>query len=377
MDVVEKRIAWRDFIKSIIIRPSPIMSTLCNSIFRLEPYTNCMYRCVYCYARAPSMNEKITVKSNYPMLFKRLVRILKKSFSDYLPAFRLSTLSDPFQPIERKYKLSLALMKIADKYDVPLIINTKSILPLEDPWLSVIKDLASKRKAIVQYTIVVLDDSEARIIEPFALPPSERLKAIDKLSKLGIPTIVRFQPLIPYVNTSASYMENAVKVFANHGAKQIISEFVRIRYDELQHFAEILRKRGDNPGKITKDDLWEEIPETIQKRPNVKFRKSTFETLSKTATEHGLAFATCRECFFELRTAETCCGIHNLTGVLWRKTAYEIFRDIDGERNGILYFDMPYVEQFRIRKLREIITKHFETLHSILENKELFHKICP
>jgi len=323
------------------------------------------------------MNEKITIKSNYPMLFKRLVKILKKSFIDHLPAFRLSTLSDPFQPIERKYKLSLALMKIANKYDVPLIINTKSILPLEEPWLSVIKELASKRKAIVQYTIVVLDDSEAKIIEPFAPPPNKRLKAIDELNKLGIPTIVRFQPLIPYVNTSASYMENAVKIFASHGVKQIISEFVRIRYDELQHFAEILRKRGDNPDKITKDDLWEEIPETIQKRPNVKFRKSTFEALSKTATEHGLAFATCRECFFELRTAETCCGIHNLTGVLWRKTAYEIFRNINGERKGILYFDRNYVEQFRIRRLRELITEHFETLYSILENKELLFKICP
>lgn len=318
------------------------------------------------------MKNEITVKVNYPILFLKLVKRLRKYLREYFPAFRLATLSDPFQPVEEKYKLSLELMKIALKFNIPLIINTKSTLILKSPWIDLLRDLASSNKVIVQYTIVVLDEKEAKILEPGAPTPSDRLKAMRKLVDLEIPVITRLQPLIPYINTEKSFLEEAIKTFAEIGVKQIISEFVRIRYNEIKAFEKILELQGKDISKLHNEQLWEDITGTIQKRPIRSFRKEIFKQLAETAKKYNISFATCREGFFEYWTAKTCCGVHLMKGVLWRKTIYEIiYKNKLTNNENIFYFGKEYLKNFRIKRIREKLSQHFDILDEVLStNKE-------
>ncbi|MCD6513439.1 MAG: radical SAM protein [Candidatus Odinarchaeota archaeon] len=378
MRITEKTIKWREFCEDVIIRASPVMSTLCNSIFRLEPYKNCMFQCRYCYARAPTEKDVIVVRKNYPSLFKRLVSILRRTLNGMLPAFRLSTLSDPFQPIEKKYKLSLEILKIAKKYEVPIILNTKGTLLVDEPWISLINELNKRGLIIVQITIVLLDDDEARIIEPLAPPPSERLSVAKALAEKGIPVIFRFQPLVPYVNTSVKYVEKFANIAKRIGIKQVISEFLRYRYDhEILPFTEILRLRGEKPNKLLDSNIWEDIPETIQKRAKVDIRRAIFKEIHDILRTHNINFSTCREGFFRYHTADSCCGVHYLSKVLWRKTIYELKSQQTSIKENIVLFDNSFLASFKIRRIREKLKEHFAMLSKVINNTQLLRQICP
>ncbi|MGB9828330.1 MAG: hypothetical protein ACPLSM_07420 [Thermosphaera sp.] len=91
-----------------------------------------------------------------------------------MPPFRMSALTDPFQPVENRLKLSLELMKVARNNDVPLIVSTKSTLTASSPWLDELKELADEGLVVVQLSIAFLDETVSRRLEPGAPSPSDR-----------------------------------------------------------------------------------------------------------------------------------------------------------------------------------------------------------
>lgn len=120
----------------LAINPSKIISTLCYSIFRLEPYTSCSFSCSYCYARW-YREERLGVNRKVVGIFSKVARKLDRRI-----AFRLATLSDPLQDLEEKAKLSLKLMRIAEENEVPIVLNTKSDRISKNPWREQINRMA-------------------------------------------------------------------------------------------------------------------------------------------------------------------------------------------------------------------------------------------
>ena len=108
------RVDWTLF----AIKPSSYISSLCYSIFRIEPYSFCEFKCIYCYARW-YRHEKPLVNRLIIKLWRRLAKQLSKTEAPP-PFFRLSTLAEPFQGSERVYVLSLDAMKTAYEYEIPL-----------------------------------------------------------------------------------------------------------------------------------------------------------------------------------------------------------------------------------------------------------------
>ena len=128
----------------LVIGPSPYISTLCYSVLKIEPYDFCSLNCIYCYADWYSRKTRRIIRE-----FEKIAKKLKKRNLKTIP-FRLSTLTEPFQPIEQAKKLSLKILKISLKYSIPLIINTKSTIVMEDPWRSEILKLYDKSLVILR-----------------------------------------------------------------------------------------------------------------------------------------------------------------------------------------------------------------------------------
>jgi DNA repair photolyase len=238
-----------------IIGASYIMSSLCYSVFKVEPYPTCPFNCVYCYARKSPAKSFLTFDElSFRVFISRFLRL------DVKPFFRLSTLVDPFQPIEVAEKKTLKILQVFNELEVPVVINTKSDLVAQEPWINEVLRLADKGLVVIQFSIAFLDN-EAKVLELFAPPPSRRLRALEILSASGVLATVRLQPLVPYLNTEYGYLTQLLDEAKATGAKHVIAENIRIL--TRSDLEALQRVCGSCAEKIE----WERILGTPWKRP--------------------------------------------------------------------------------------------------------------
>ncbi|MGC8993567.1 MAG: SPL family radical SAM protein [Candidatus Aenigmatarchaeota archaeon] len=182
----------------MIIREIKVKSILGKSSigdYCINPYVGCQHSCIYCYAdyytRKFSKHEEewgnfVDVKINAPeILLKEIVK--KKKGIVYL-----SSLTDPYQPLEAKYKITRKILEILLRYNWPVVIQTKSSLILRD------LDLLKRFKEIeVGFTIISLREISKKL-EKFASLPKERINALKILKENGIKTFVFIGPIMPF-----------------------------------------------------------------------------------------------------------------------------------------------------------------------------------
>ena len=161
----------------------------------LNPYTGCQFKCTYCYARlfmrrysghSEAWGKFIDVKVNAPEVLKKQLDKAKKG------TVWISSVCDPYQPIEAKYKLTRRCLKELVKKQFPVNIQTKSKLALRD--LDLFQDF---EEIEVGFTITTNDGKVAKLFEPRATPVKERLKALGKIHSSGIKTFAFIGPLLP------------------------------------------------------------------------------------------------------------------------------------------------------------------------------------
>ena len=184
--------------------------SFCGLPLRLDTYAGCALSCTYCFARLRGGNSntnrirfadsKLIVKK-----FKNAIEqpdnttgVVAELIRNRTP-IHLGGMSDPFQPIEKREKISLAILKYLCSINYPIVISTKSTLLSDNEYLDVLK---SNKNTVVQFSFSTLVDDISRIVEPSSYLPSEILKCITKLSASGIKTTVRWQPYIPNVSES-------------------------------------------------------------------------------------------------------------------------------------------------------------------------------
>lgn len=161
----------------------------------LNPYTGCQISCAYCYARlfmrrysghSEPWGEFVDVKVNAP-------EILKKQLVRAKPGtVWISSVCDPYQPLEAQYRLTRSCLKELANKDFPVNIQTKSKLVLRDI------DLFQEFKAIeVGFTITTDDEQVAKLFEPGATPVEERLNALETIHASGVNTFAFVGPVLP------------------------------------------------------------------------------------------------------------------------------------------------------------------------------------
>jgi len=170
----------------------------------VNPYRGCEHGCVYCFARPNHAYVGLSPGLDFETkLFHKpeAVKLLTAELSapGYRPAtIALGTATDPYQPIEREYRLTRGILEVLARFRHPVGIVTKSNLVVRD--LDLLADLARDDLVKVAVSVTTLDPSLARRLEPRAPHPAKRLEAIERLSAAGIPVMVIAAPVIPSLN---------------------------------------------------------------------------------------------------------------------------------------------------------------------------------
>lgn len=172
----------------------------------LNPYRGCEHGCAYCYARPSheylglSAGLDFETKLFYKVRAAELLEAaLSKSNWEVKPLM-LSGITDCYQPIERKLKLTRSCLEVLCRLRNPVSLISKNTLMLRD--LDLLTEMASWNGIRVTLSITSLDTHLAGKMEPRAARPNARLEAISRLSKAGIPTGVNVAPVIPGLNDS-------------------------------------------------------------------------------------------------------------------------------------------------------------------------------
>lgn len=225
--------------------------------YSLNPYQGCEHGCIYCYARNSheywgfsaglDFERKIIVKKDAPELFKKF---LEKKGWDATP-ISLSGNTDCYQPAERKFRLTRQLLEIALAYKQPITMITKNALILRD--LDILQDLAKLKLSAVYVSITSLNERLRLKLEPRTTTAKQRLKIIEELSKVGLPTGVMAAPMIPGLNDHE--MPAILKACANNGCKSAGYTVVRLNGVINQIFEDWLRKNF--PDRF--DKVWHQI----------------------------------------------------------------------------------------------------------------------
>ena len=167
----------------------------------INPYQGCEHGCVYCYARpthayldlSPGLDfeTKLFAKPNAAALLT--AELAKPGY--VCDAIAMGTNTDPYQPIEREWKITRQILEVLSACEHPVSIVTKSALVERD--IDLLAPMAAKNLARVYVSITTLDRDLARTLEPRAAAPHRRLAAVKALSEAGIPVGVMTAPIIP------------------------------------------------------------------------------------------------------------------------------------------------------------------------------------
>src|SRR5258705_6337564 len=167
----------------------------------VNPYRGCEHGCIYCYARpfheylgfssGLDFETKIMVKENAPLLLRE-----ELSSPKWKPrVIAMSGVTDCYQPIERRLKLTRGCLEVLAEFCNPVAIVTKNNLVTRD--CDVLSQLAKHNAAAVFISLTTLDIELRKVMEPRTSPPAARLATVSALSQAGIPVGVLIAPVIP------------------------------------------------------------------------------------------------------------------------------------------------------------------------------------
>ncbi|MCX8205335.1 MAG: radical SAM protein [Candidatus Nezhaarchaeota archaeon] len=368
-----------------VVNASSIVSPLCHSVLKLEPYGSCSFKCSYCYSRwylgEEGFSAEVQPRRRVVEGFESLAKQIYKRGLRPMP-FRLSTLTDPLPPHELAYKLSLKLLKVAKRLAYPVVLNTKSSLVAEEPWIRLLASLAEEGLALVQISIATFSNEASRALEPSSPLPTARLSAAKKLAEAGVPVAVRLSPFIPYVSPGP---EEGVGVLLEQGVKHVIVEALRLESTRLPEFLRSLAgvsldleaysvKEAEGLGPIS--------------RVSRAFLKPIYKAYAEALRKRGVGFATCKEGMFDLHTAKDCCGFYLLENYARRLTLWDVYRHV-ASRGPVRVEEVPSgvsigeevlcgegLKEYP-RRLSKPLRHHEKRLLKVLSSEEVLRRVSP
>lgn len=196
----------------------------------INPYRGCEHGCSYCFARPTHAYMGLSAGLDFETkLFAKpdAAEQLRRELSS--PTYRprplaIGTNTDPYQPIERRYRLMRGILEVLVETGHPVAIVTKSSLILRD--LDLLTKLAEKSLVKVAISITTLDNKLSRAMEPRAAAPHRRLGTIKSLAEAGIPTGVLAAPMIPALNDNE--LEAILEAAREKGASEAGTILLRL-----------------------------------------------------------------------------------------------------------------------------------------------------
>lgn len=199
----------------------------------INPYRGCEHGCVYCYARPTHAFHDLSPGLDFETtLFAKpdAAGLLRHELArpGYTPApIALGSNTDPFQPIERDWRITDAVLAVLEEARHPVTITTKSDRVLDS--LPRLIRMAERGLASVSISVTALDRRTARTLEPRAPTPARRLRAIRVLAEAGVPVQVSVSPVIPFVTDHE--LDAILEAAAKRGARRATMIPVRLPHE--------------------------------------------------------------------------------------------------------------------------------------------------
>jgi DNA repair photolyase len=231
----------RERVKRIIARNDSPDIPFTQSI---NPYAGCEVGCVYCYARPNHAYRNLSPGLDWETrLFAKVnaAEALRQELSR--PGYRceviaLGAATDPYQPIERHYRITRGILEVCAEFNQPLGIVTKNAMIERD--LDILVPMARRNLVQVFVSLNNLDHELARRLEPRASAPARRLAAMRTLSRAGVPVGVLVAPVIPFLTDHQ--IEAVLAAAWEHGAQRAGYTLLRLPWEVKDLFRDWLER---------------------------------------------------------------------------------------------------------------------------------------
>lgn len=232
----------------------------------INPYVGCAFGCAYCYARyahryvmeraaaedrlvddarhdAATMppwlafERHIFVKRNAADTLRRTLRHGSEKHRALLEgeAIAIGTATDPYQPAERKFRVTRAMLEgLAEHPGLTVSITTKSPLVTRD--IDVLTRIARHSSLTIHISLITLDRALARRLEPRAPTPDSRLRALARLREAGIEVGIFCMPVLPGITDDPRALEALVKRVAEAGAVSVTACALRLQHEARKRY---------------------------------------------------------------------------------------------------------------------------------------------
>lgn len=234
-----------------------------------------------------------------------MIKSLKKEIEKIPPnsLISLSNTSDPYPPAEAERLITRECLKIFKEWEMRVLIITKSSLVTRD--IDILKDM----ETAVTMTITTL--KHYRKLEPKAPSPFERLKALEILSKEGVKTGLRYDPIIPFINEEEA--EIILSEAKSAGVMNVTTSTFKPRWDSWKRVIEAFPElKNDLENIYLKEG--EKFGNSIYLKRDI--RSKLLIHIREICISLGLTFSTCRENLLENQEAQSCDGSHLISRAL-------------------------------------------------------------
>lgn len=218
------------------------LNRVSGTMFRwsLNPYRGCVHGCHYCFARrfhshfdlnsGEDFTSIIFVKTNAPTLLRE--ELSARSWRRETVA--LGTATDPYQPIEGKYRLTRGCLEAFADWRSPVGLITKGTMIVRD--VDVLSDLSRRTDSSVCISIPTVDAELAKKLEPGTPPPAQRMRALKILVDAGVKAGVGVAPIIPGITDDPTGLQRVVSQAVDHGARFLWGGALHLKGGTKDHF---------------------------------------------------------------------------------------------------------------------------------------------
>jgi len=209
----------------------------------LNPFLGCAHACLYCFSRAyharyrernvgSDFDKNVEVRVNIADTLRRELRRPKQG------SLAIGTATDPYQPIEGKYRLTRQCLEALVDHPMPTGIVTKGPLVVRD--IDVLKQLDEKTELTVYFSVPCVDEEIVRKTEPGTAPPRQRLRALGMLRDAGIDAAVLCMPVLPGISDSEESLDAAARAASEAGATAFRHRPLKIDVEIREYFSDFL-----------------------------------------------------------------------------------------------------------------------------------------
>jgi DNA repair photolyase len=257
----------------------------------LNPYIGCDVECFFCYALSYPGNFQKFRKDRTIFVYENFVENVKSQIDKLNVAFcgYLSPVTEPFQELENIYHLSEKTIELFIENNLPVEFITKSIVPD-----SVIEKIKNQKHSFGQVSILTPFEEKRKLLMKKGADTKNLFKNIEKLSKNGVFSVCRIDPVIPFITDDEKEIQILVKMAVESGAKHIVASVMdipkRIKNDVLNYIKKIF---GDEIRRKIEGLYKEKIGSWLH--ADIGYRRRVFGFLREICDKYNISFALCME----------------------------------------------------------------------------------